>query len=47
MAKKRIKHSLEEMKARITEIVSTMSEFELNRFLTGLERWRKSKFCYL
>ena len=44
MVKKRNEPSLEEAKVRIAEIVSTMSEFELNRFLTGLEKWRRSKF---
>ena len=42
MAKNRNEPSLEEVKARITEIVSTMSESELEKFLTGLEKWRKS-----
>ncbi len=44
MANNRNEHSLEEAKARITEIVSTMSELELEKFLTGLEKWRKYKF---
>jgi hypothetical protein len=44
MAKKRHEPSLEEMRARIIEIVSTMSEFDLKRFLVGLEKWRRSKF---
>jgi hypothetical protein len=44
MANNRNEPSLEEGKARITEIVSTMSESELEKFLTGLEKWQKSKF---
>jgi hypothetical protein len=44
VAKKRIKPGKEEIRARITEIVSAMSEFELNKFLEGLEKWRRSKF---
>jgi Tfp pilus assembly protein PilZ len=39
-----IESSLEEAKTRIAEIVSTMSETELEKFLTGLEKWQKSKF---
>jgi hypothetical protein len=42
MAKKRNKPNLEEVKARITKIVSTMSETELEKFLAGLEEWRQS-----
>ena len=42
MAKKRNELSFEEVKARIVKIVSTMSEFELERFRSGLEEWRKS-----
>ena len=44
MAKKRNEPSLEEAKARIDKIVSSMSESELEKFLTGLEKWQKSKF---
>jgi type IV pilus assembly protein PilZ len=44
MANNRIEHSLEEAKAHINEIVSTMSESELEKFQTGLEKWQKSKF---
>ena len=44
MANNRNEHSLEEAKAHITEIVSTMSEFDLKRFLAGLEEWQRSKF---
>jgi hypothetical protein len=36
MAKTRNEHSLEEAKASITEIVSAMSESELEKFLTVL-----------
>jgi Tfp pilus assembly protein PilZ len=39
MAKTRNEHSLEEAKASITEIVSAMSESELEKFLTVLEKW--------
>ena len=42
MAKKRIELSLVEAKTRIKEIVSTMSDFELEKFRTGLEEWRKA-----
>ena len=44
MANNRNEHSLEEAKAHINEIVSTLSESELEKFLTGLEKWKKSKF---
>ncbi len=37
MANNRNEPSLEEAKAHITEIVSTMSELELEKFQTGLE----------
>jgi hypothetical protein len=43
MANTRNELSLEKVKARITKIVSTMSESELEKFLTGLEKWQKSK----
>jgi hypothetical protein len=43
MANTRNEPSLEKVKARITKIVSTMSESELEKFLTGLEKWWKSK----
>ena len=33
--------SLEEIKARINEIVFTMSELELKKFLAALEKWWK------
>ena len=42
MANNRIEPSLEEVKTRITEIVSTMSESELEKFQTGLEEWWES-----
>ena len=42
MAKKTPKPLLEEVKARISKIVSTMSESELEKFLAGLEEWRQS-----
>lgn len=42
MAKKRNEPTIEEAKARITEIVSTMSESELEKFLTVLEKWWES-----
>ena len=38
MAHNRNEYSLEETKARITEIVSTMSESKLEKFLTILEK---------
>ena len=44
MANNRIEPSLEKMKTQINEIVSTMSESELKKFQTGLEKWRKSNF---
>ena len=43
MAKKRNEHRLEEVKAHITEIVSTMSVSEMEKLLKGLEKWRESK----
>ena len=41
MANNQNEFSLEEMKARIKEIVFTMSESELKKFLTVLEKWWK------
>jgi hypothetical protein len=42
MANNLIEPNLEEAKTRIAEIVSTMSETELEKFQTGLEEWRRS-----
>ena len=42
MANNLIEPSLEEAKARIAEIVLTMSELELEKFRVGLEEWRES-----
>jgi Tfp pilus assembly protein PilZ len=42
MVNNRIEPSFEEVKARITDIVSTMPESELEKFQTGLEKWWKS-----
>ncbi|MBW1692717.1 MAG: hypothetical protein JRJ41_00900 [Deltaproteobacteria bacterium] len=42
MAIKRNEPSIEEVKARITEIVSTMPESKLEKFLIVLEKWWKS-----
>jgi len=39
MANSQNELSLEEMEARINEIVSTMSESELKKFMIGLEKW--------
>ena len=41
MANNRNELSLEEMKARINEIVFTMSELELKKFMNVLEKWWK------
>lgn len=41
MAIKRNEPSIEEVKARITKIVSTMPESKLEKFLTVLEKWWK------
>jgi hypothetical protein len=43
MANNRNEPRFEEVKTRITEIVSTMSESELEKFQTGLEEWRTRK----
>ena len=43
MAKNRIGSKFEEVKTRITEIVSTMSETELEKFHKRLEEWLARK----
>jgi hypothetical protein len=43
MAKKTNEHRLEEVKAHITEIVSTMSLSEMEKLLKGLQKWHESK----